>query len=233
MKNKIFSVLMLLFLMINLSDVTYSQNVLSKDYFKNYNFLKDGKNKLTKDDSSKIISGKNSVKKVNSGGIFLAPYIGYAIPTGLFGDQSNTGFLWGVKVELAYSKLYPLIFGFIYENQSIPGNPEFTTTNSLTSFETDMNNIGGSVDLLLNKYIKSNFTSLILSVEVKYSKVVRTITSNIAQLEELPGDENLLIWTAGLGFTIYVFDLGGRYTYAEKFSNISFLMRIHIPVVKF
>jgi len=217
----------------SLSDSAYTQNVLSKDYFKNYNFLNEGKSKISKDDSSKIISGKSNVKKVNTGGIFLAPYIGYAIPTGLFGDQSNTGFLWGVKIELAYSRLYPLIFGFIYENQSIPGNPEFTTTNSLTSFQTDMNNIGGSVDLLLNKYIRSNFTSLILSLEVKYSKVVRTITSNISELEDLPGDENLLIYTAGLGFTIYVFDLAGRYTYADHFSNVSFLMRIHIPVVKF
>ena len=66
---------MFLFIMINLSDVTYSQNVLSKDYFKNYNFLKEGKNKLNNDDSAKIISGKSNVKKVNTGGIFLDIWI--------------------------------------------------------------------------------------------------------------------------------------------------------------
>lgn len=216
-----------------LSDVTNSQDILSKDYFKNYNFLHVEKSKIKKDDSTTSISGRSKVKKPNYGGIFLAPYIGFAIPTGIFGDQSNTGFLWGVKVEIAYSKLYPFVLGFVYENQSIPGNPEFTTTNSLTSFQTDMNNIGGSVDFLLNKYIKSNFTSIIMTFEVKYSKVVRTITSNITELEELPGDENLLIFTAGVGLTIYVFDIGGRYTYADHFSNVAFQMRIHIPVVRF
>jgi len=215
------------------SETVFSQDILSKDYFKKNGLSLNKKINVNKDDTSKTISGRSKVKKVNIGGIFISPYIGFGIPIGSFGDQSNAGFLYGFKAELAYNKLYPFVFGFIYENQSFPGNPEFTTENSLTDFTTDMTNIGGSLDILLNKYIRSNFTSAIFSLEVKYAKVTRSISSNVVIPEGLPGDVNLITYSAGLGVTIYIFDLGARYTFAKDMKNLSFQMRIHFPLVKF
>ncbi len=224
-----FTVIVLSFI----SETVFSQDILSKDYFKKNSLSLNNKFKVNEDDTSKTISGRSKVKKVNIGGIFISPYIGFGIPIGSFGDQSNAGFLYGFKAELAYNKLYPFVFGFIYENQSFPGNPEFTTENSLTDFTTEMTNIGGSLDILLNKYIRSNFTSAIFSLEVKYSKVARAISSNVAIPEGLPGDVSLITYSAGLGVTIYIFDLGARYTFAKDMKNLSFQMRIHFPLVKF
>jgi len=229
-------ILFLFFTVITFSSLTesvFSQDILSKDYFRKNSLSLKEKFNINEDDTSKSISGRSKVKKVNIGGLFISPYLGFGIPMGSFGDQSNAGFLYGFKAELAYNKLYPFVFGFIYENQSFPGNPEFTTENSLTDFTTDMNNIGGSLDILLNKYIRSNFTSAILSLEVKYAKVTRTVSSNVEIPEGLPGDVSLITYAAGLGVTLYIFDIGARYTFAKDMKNLSFQMRIHFPLFKF
>jgi len=39
--------------------------------------------------------------------------------------------------------------------------------------------------------------------------------------------------TAGAGFTVYIFDLVGTYSYFEKNSTIGFKTRIRVPILKF
>ncbi len=194
-----------------------------------YNF-KTGK--LKRDTTSPSnVTGK--VQKINIGGLFIAPNIGVSFPFGKSADYSNTGFTYGAKFELAYSRLYPFVFGFVYENQSNKGNAEFTTVNFLTQFDTKINYYGGSVDLILNKFVKSDFTIPLLSAEIKFAKVSREVNP-ISQLPEgVPTEESLLTYSAGLGFTIYVLDLSGKYTFAKDYSNLTFQMRIHLPIVKF
>lgn len=218
---------------ISFSPIVFSQglndfNINEKKY--SYNFLSD---KIYEDTTENKI-GKNTVQKVNIGGLFITPTAGASFPEGTYSDFSNSGFLYGVKLELAYNKLYPFVFGFVYEHQKNPGNPNFMNNFFLTQFDTEISYLGGSLDIILNKFIKSNFTIPIFSVEVKYATVTRQISP--AQTEPIPGvvtDANILSYSAGLGFTIYVFDLSGKYTVAEDFSNLTFQIRMHFPLLKF
>jgi len=151
---------------------------------------------------------------------------------GNFGNVSNSGFVYGAKFELAYSRLYPFVFGFVYESQKNPGNGDFTTINSLTQFDTKITSLGGSLDIILNKFIRSDFTTVIFSAEVKYAKVKRDITPAV-NLPGIPTDESLLTYSGGLGFTIYILDLSGRYTYAKDYSNLTFQAKLHLPIIRF
>jgi len=183
-------------------------------------------------DTLKTEPKKTPAQKVNVAGIFLSPALGVAFPTGKFGDLSNSGFFYGFKLELGFSKLYPFVFGVIYENQSNPGNAEFTTSNFLTQFDTEITYLGGGVDILLNKYLKSNFTAPILSLEFKFADVVRTVTP-ADQVPEVAREESLFTYGVGLAFTLYIFDVGGKYTFAGDYSSVTFNARIHIPIVRF
>ncbi|MBS1551489.1 MAG: hypothetical protein JST15_05405 [Bacteroidetes bacterium] len=185
------------------------------------------------EDSIKGKLNKSPVRKTNIGGLFISPSAGVSFPVGTFGDYSNSGVIYGVKAELAYSRLFPFIFGFVYEYQKFPGNGEFTTTNSLTQYDTKITSIGGSLDVILNKFLHSNFTTPVLMLEVKYAKITKVINplpiNNIA----IPGDKNLLTYSGGLGFTLYIFDLSAKYTSAGEYSNLSFQVKFHFPVFKF
>lgn len=192
-----------------------------------YNFKSD---KIS-EDTVKLI-GKSKVQKVNIGGIFISPSIGSSFPLGTFGDYSNPGIIWGAKLELAYSRLYPLVFGFIYEHQTNKGNADYTTVNSLTRLDTRTTFIGGSLDIILNKYIKSDFTIPVFTVEIKYAKIEREILPSGLK-PEIARHESLLTYSAGLGFTIYVFDISAKYMYGKNFNNLIFQGRIHIPLIKF
>ncbi|MBL0108305.1 MAG: hypothetical protein IPP52_13730 [Ignavibacteria bacterium] len=177
--------------------------------------------------------GKSSVRKTNVGGLFIAPSIGVSFPMGKFGDYSNAGLIYGAKAELAYSRLYPFIFGFVYEYQKFPGNGEFTTSNSLTQYDTKITSIGGSLDIVLNKFLHSNFTTPVLMLEVKYAKITKDISPLPVNNLVIPGDANLLTYSGGMGFTIYILDLCVKYTYASEYSNLTFQAKFHFPVFKF
>ena len=187
---------------------------------------------LLKDDSATVKSGKSKTQKISFGGIFISPSIGGSFPIGSFANYSKSGFIYGFKAEIAFNKLYPFVFGIVYENQNNPGNPEFTSTNILNTYDTKISSIGGSLDFILNKYIKSNFTSPVITLEIKYTSIKKDI-SPITTNPDIPGDKNLITYSAGLGFTIYVLDLVSKYTFASEYSNLNFQARIHIPLFRF
>ncbi|MBV6478638.1 MAG: hypothetical protein HGGPFJEG_01393 [Ignavibacteria bacterium] len=221
----------LIFFVIIVSEKTYAEDKmhLANSSAASKNFTE---SRVISDDSAKVKTGKSRTQKINFGGIFLSPYIGVSFPIGGFNDYSKSGFAYGFKAEIGFNKLYPFVFGVVYEGQTNPGNPEFTTTNVLNTYDTKITSVGGSVDFILNKYVKSNFTSPILTLEVKYTSVTKDI-SPITNNPDIPGDKNLLTYSAGLGFTIYVFDFVSKYTFADEYSNLNFLARIHIPIVRF
>lgn len=205
-----------------------SLKTLLKNKKYNYNLSED---KILEDTSINV-KGKSTVQKVNIGGLFISPALGTSFPLATFGNYSNPGLIFGVKFELAYSRLYPFIFGFVYEVQKNKGNADFTTVNSLTKFDTKITSLGGSMDIILNKFIKSDFTIPVLTFEIKYANVDREVTPAGAR-SDIPTKVSLLSYSAGLTFTIYVIDLSSKYTYAKDFNSLSFQARFHLPVIKF
>lgn len=194
-----------------------------------YNFQTD---KIFKD-TVPAAPQKNKVKKLSFGGIFISPNLGVAFPVGVYGDSSISGFLYGAKIEIGFSKLYPFVFGFVYENQKNSASPEFINSRFLTQFETEIVSLGGSLDILLNKYIKSNFTTPIFSLEIKYATISRQVSPADPPPPGIVMDESLLTYSAGLGFTIYVFDLSTKFTFAKDYSSLIFQAKFHFPIVNF
>lgn len=188
--------------------------------------------KTPEDDSSQVSNGKNKVQKLSMGGLFLAPNIGISYPLGTFASNSGVGFVWGAKLEFAFSKLYPFVPGLIIESQDYKGAAGFISNNLLTDFSTEVLYYGGSIDIILNKFLRSDFTTPVFSGEVKFATITRTITPDVS-IEDIQANESLLTFSTGLAFTLYVVDLGIKYTYADVYSNLNLQMKVHFPLFKF
>ena len=63
----------------------------------------------------------NSEASVSTGGLFVAPFVGFAFPIQEFSNNSKAAFDAGVKLELAHSSFYPFIVGGIFQYQSHEG----------------------------------------------------------------------------------------------------------------
>lgn len=179
-------------------------------------------------DFSKSKAGINT----SISGLFISPSIGISFPLKDFRNNSNSGLNVGVKLEFASTKIYPFIIGAVYEHQSHEGNDEFKAANVLGTFQTKISSFGGSVDVVLSKYIRSNFTMPFVTLEVKLMNVTRTIVPDNTSLG-IPLTESVTAFTGGAGFTIFIFDIYGTYTYADKFSSVNVKTRFHFPLLKF
>jgi hypothetical protein len=181
---------------------------------------------------SGIFKTQNLQQSVSIGGIFISPFFGFVFPMRSFNDNSNTGVNYGIKLEFAHTKIYPFVIGAFFEQQKHKGAEEYKALHRLTNFQTDITSIGGGVDLILNKYIRSNFTIPFIILEGKYMNVSRIIEP-AANNPGIAESESLIGYTAGLGFTLYIFDLNSKYTFAKDLSNLSINIRIRYPIVKF
>jgi len=184
-------------------------------------------------DSNEAVTEKNKPQSVKIGGIFISPNVGMVFPLGTFAGNSGIGVVYGAKLEFAFSKLYPFVFGFIYEGQTNKGDPGYMNNNLLTTLQTKFTYIGGSLDFILNKILKSDFTTPVVSLEVKYAKMTRNIVPDTPPPPGILAEQSLLTYSGGLAFTLYVFDLNTKYTYAGEYSTLDFQIRFHFPVVKF
>jgi hypothetical protein len=183
------------------------------------------------------VIGKDSVidygtysQKLN--GIFVSPFMGLEWPVKVFNNTSKSAFTYGIKLEFAGFKLYPVILGLIYKYQKNPGKDDFMTAQLLNTFDTKISSFGITADILLNKYIHSNFTLPFLTLEVKYLSVQRIISPDIITLNYKTSD-NLIGITAGAGFTLSIFDIYGGYTFAKDYSSAEIMTRIHFALIKF
>jgi hypothetical protein len=168
----------------------------------------------------------------NVGGLFISPMIGFAFPIKALSNNSEKALTLGVKLEFASSKLYPFIIGGFFEHAKYPGQDAFKSQFFLNSFETKVTSFGGSIDIILSKYLKTDFTIPILGLEAKMMSVSRTIlpdTTNIG----LAASESILAFGGSLGFTIFIFDINVGYSHAKDFSTVYTRLRFHFPIIKF
>lgn len=177
-----------------------------------------------------IIKGETFSGKLS--GIFISPFLGIEWPVKIFNTTSVNSLTYGLKLEFANIKLYPVILGAIYTYQNNTGKDEFLTKNLLNFLNTKITSFGITADILLNKYIKSNFTLPFLTLELKYLKVQKEISPSENTLN-IVMNENLMGITVGGGFTLHIFDIYGTYTFAKDYSSAGIKTRIHFPLIKF
>ncbi|HEY5536301.1 MAG TPA: hypothetical protein VIL99_15370 [Ignavibacteria bacterium] len=177
-----------------------------------------------------IIKGETFSGKL--GGIFISPFLGIEWPVKIFNTTSVNSLTYGLKLEFANIKLYPVILGAIYTYQNNTGKDEFLTKNLLNFLNTKITSFGITADILLNKYIKSNFTLPFLTLELKYLKIQKEISPTENTLNIIMND-NLMGITVGGGFTLHIFDIYGTYTFAKDYSSAGIKTRIHFPLIKF
>jgi hypothetical protein len=167
-----------------------------------------------------------------SSGIFLAPDFGFNFPMGSFADKSAIAVNYGARIEYASLAIYPFIPFAGINMQKHNGSDAYMTENLLNYFDTEILSVGGGVYFLANKYLRSNFTSPFLVGEVKYYNITRTLDPD-KELEGVVKSESKIIFSAGLGFTLYIFDIISAYDFAGEYSNLNIRMQIHIPVIRF
>ena len=229
MQRIILSVIILIFFNVSVLTGQDLLNTSGKQSVFKYSLNKD---KIYKD-SNETVTEKSKTQSVKIGGIFISPNVGMVFPLGTFAGNSGIGVVYGAKLEFAFSKLYPFVFGFIYEGQTNKGDAGYMNNNLLTTLQTRTTYIGGSMDFILNKILKSDFTTPVVSLEIKYANVSRDIVPDIPPPPGIVADQSLLTYSGGLAFTLYVFDLNTKYTYAGEYSTLDFQIRFHFPVVKF
>ena len=183
---------------------------------------------VAKDSVAKMLVSDNP----KPSGIFVAPLFGLSIPIQKLHQNSTSAFNYGVRLEFASIHIYPIVIGVSFQSQKFKGSDNYKTMNLLNDFQTKVTTFGLGVDVLLNKYLKTSFTLPFITIEGKYIKVTRTILPDI-ELPDIKKDDSVMGASVGLGFTLFIFDVYGNYTYAKDYSNIAMQLRLHLPLLKF
>lgn len=171
-------------------------------------------------------------QKIDAGGIFISPFLGFEFPLQEFSNNSKGAFDYGLRLEFAHSKIYPFVIAGLFQYESHEGTDEIKTANFLSTFKTSITSFGGSVDIILNKFLKSDFTIPFVTLHVKMMKVER----EISPAEFNPGfalSENVVGFGGGVGFTLFIFDIYTTYNSAGDYSTFGINTRFHFPVIKF
>jgi len=182
------------------------------------------------DDSTKTTIRKSDSKTPR--GIFAVPSLGVSLPLNKFSLNSNSTICLGMKLEYASLSIYPIIPGISYEHVSHLGNDNYKTQNFLNSIQTNISAYGAGFDIILNKYLKSNYTIPFVIAEIKYITVQRIIDPAINNTN-LATSANFIGFMGGIGLTLYIFDIYGTYTFAKEYTTFAMKMRFHFPVIKF
>lgn len=214
--NSIRFIIAILFLSV-LSSFVYSQdeNTVTKQETK-------------KDTTMKIYTASNP----KPSGIFIAPLIGFDVPMKGFADNSSYSVSYGVKIEYASISLYPVVLFGKFEYKKYPGSDAFKTQNLLSSMDTKVTAIGGGFYVLLNKYLKSNFTMPFFVGEVN-SLSIKRIISPEKTINGITATDSKLVFGAGIGFTLYIFDIITSYNFGGEYSSLSIKTQFHFPLIKF
>jgi hypothetical protein len=198
--------------------------------FTSYVYSQNEKTEPVKDTTNNIKTYTSSNPKPS--GIFIAPMLGFDIPMRDFYDNSQYSVSYGVKLEFASLSIYPVVVYGKLEFQKHQGSDAFRTLNFLNSMETKITSYGGGVYILLNKYLKSNFTMPFFVGEINSYSVARVLSPDI----EIPGikkTDSKIVYSAGLGFTLYIFDIITTYNFGNEYSTLSIKTQFHFPLIKF
>jgi hypothetical protein len=185
---------------------------------------------FSQQDSSVTISSKKGT--INPGGIFISPTLSAVYPSGDFSQIGKIAAQFGVRLEYSSKKIYPFVIGALFEVATHNGKDDYMTANLLTTLSTKTTAVGGSVDIILSKYLKTNFTIPFATLEVKYISA----TTFVTPAENVPNlvlSQSEIAYGGGLGFTLYIFDIYAKYSYSKSYSTFSVNTRFHFPVVKF
>lgn len=166
------------------------------------------------------------------GGIFISPIIGAEFPTRDFISNSKYAVCIGAKLEYSSLNIYPLVIGASIQYQNHSGADDFKTKYLLNSLNTKITSFGVSLDLLLNKYLKSSFTIPFVFIEAKMLNVKKEVSPE-SNYPNLKSTDSKIGYGVGGGFTLYIFDIYGTYLYAKEYSTISIKMRFRFPLIKF
>lgn len=165
-------------------------------------------------------------------GIFISPMIGVVFPIKGFKDNSKSALTYGIKLEFASFKLYPFTFGVSYEHSSHSGSEELKSQYYLNSMTTKIDAFSFNIDFIVNKYLHSNFTTPFLTFDFKYFSVKRSIDPDI-NIPNINKSDEIFTFSAGMGMTLYIFDIIGFYQFAKDYPSFGFKTRFHFPLLKF
>lgn len=185
---------------------------------------------FSQQDSSVTISSKKGT--TNPGGIFISPTLSAVYPSGDFSQIAKIAAQFGVRLEYSSKKIYPFVIGALFEVTKHNGKDDYMTANLLTTLSTKTTSFGGSIDIILSKYLKTNFTIPFATLEVKYINATTTVTP-VENVPNLVLSQSEIAYGGGLGFTLYIFDIYAKYSYSKSYSTFSVNTRFHFPIVKF
>lgn len=166
------------------------------------------------------------------GGIFISPIIGAEFPTRDFISNSKYTVCIGGRLEYASLKIYPFIVGASIQLQTHNGADDFKTKYLINTLSTKITSYGVSLDILLNKYLKSSFTIPFVFVEAKMLSVKKDVSPEF-NYPDLKSTDSKIGYGVGAGFTLYIFDIYGTYFYAKEYSTASIKIRFRFPLIKF
>jgi hypothetical protein len=181
-------------------------------------------------DTSKSSPILKNTKK--PGGIFIAPVLGAEFPTKDFVANSKYAFCIGGRLEYSSMNIYPFVIGASIQYQNHDGADDYKTTNLLNSMSTKITSFGISLDMILNKYLKSTFTIPFIFVEARSVNVKREVSPS-ENIHDLKSTDNTIGFGGGFGFTLYIFDIYTTYFSAKEYSTISIKTRFRFPLLKF
>lgn len=166
------------------------------------------------------------------GGIFIAPVLGAEFPTGEFASNSKYSFCFGGRLEYSSLYIYPFVIGATIQYQNHDGSDDFKTLHLINNMSTKILSFGGSVDMLLNKYLKSSYTIPFIFAEVKMLNINREV-SPPENFPNLKATDNVIAIGGGAGFTLYIFDIYFTWLSAKEYNTFSVRTRFRIPLIKF
>jgi hypothetical protein len=128
--------------------------------------------------------------------------------------------------------IYPIVIGATIQYQNHDGADDFKTLYLINTMSTKITSFGISVDMLLNKYLKSSFTIPFIFLEARSVNVKREV-SPPENHPNLKATDNTIGFGGGAGFTLYIFDIYLTYFSAKEYSTISLKTRFKFPLIKF
>jgi hypothetical protein len=173
-----------------------------------------------------------STRKVTIGGIFLSLGGGIDIPVGSFKDNSNVTFGILGRLEYTSTTIFPFVIGGEIDYFSHKGADDFITRNLLNAFDTRILSAGLNVEIVLSKFIRTPYTTLFLTLDVKTNFISREYDEN-KTIENMPLKDTKISIGAGAGFTVFIFDFYCKYNYMKDLSNIGVYTKLKIPVIRF
>ncbi len=181
-------------------------------------------------DTTRKIETKYKIKKAS--GIFITPVLGAEFPIKDLHSNSKYTFSFGGRLEYSSLTIYPFVVGATVQYQNHSGSDDFKTAYLINSLNTKITSFGLSVDMLLNKYLKSSFTIPFVFLEARYVTVNRE-TSPESNFPNYKSSDNTVGFGGGFGFTLYIFDIYTTYLSAKDYSTVSIKTRFRFPLIKF